>query len=329
MVKEITIKNTKNDILDAYQQALKEIKIIKEQSAKEIQNINKKKTVVAKATEASPDGLVANISKVKVSVSKSLDDLCSELVREQERLSNLQNAINIQQAVLKDTYDIQTELDSMDAIILAHKTMKQDFNQEIAASRLLWEQEKSAQERILKEEKELLEKNRAREKDEFTYNLKKTRQADVDSYQLKKVKLERELSERKESFEKEIIEREQTVSEQEVEFKRLKLESESFSKLLEKSIKEANDKTKQELTKQYEYLANLKDKETHGKLALHEQTNKSLLDKISEQKALIDQLSDKSNFANTQVQDIALKAIEGASKMRIIENGSGRKEVDA
>ena len=113
-----------------------------------------------------------------------------------------------------------------------------------------------------------------------------------------------------------------------MEFKKLRSESESFPKLLENKIQSAIENTTNELNQKHEYMTNLKDKETYGRIALLEQTNKSLLEKIAEQKALIEQLSDKSNFANSQVQDIALKAIDGASKMRSIDNVL-RKEVEA
>ena len=46
MVQEVTLKNTKNDILDAYHAALKEIKTLKERSAKEIQQANQQEAIV-------------------------------------------------------------------------------------------------------------------------------------------------------------------------------------------------------------------------------------------------------------------------------------------
>lgn len=329
MVQEVTLKNTKNDILDAYHAALKEIKTLKERSAKEIQQANQQEAIVKEAGEESQATLVDGLSKVKVNIAKSLDEISGQLMAQQEKLKNLEDAIAIQQKSLKDSYGIQTELDTMDALILAHKKTKQQLDDEIAQLRQQWQEEKTERERMVKEEKTQLEKDRTREVDDYNYTLKKTRQAETDAYQLKKQQQERELAELKTNFEKEIADRERTVSEQEASFKKLTAEAEAFPEILESKIQQAIKQTTLELKQSYEYQAKLKDKETEGKIALYEQTNKSLVEKIAEQKALIEELSQKTSFANTQVQDIALKAIEGASKTKLHAIDMRHKEVEA
>ena len=145
----------------------------------------------------------------------------------------------------------------------------------------------------------------------------------------KQQQLERELKDKKASFEREITARESKVQEQEREFDQLKLESQNFPQLLEQKVNEAVDKITQELNAKHEYLSKLKAKEVEGKIALYEQTNQSLLEIISEQKTLIEQLSEHSNFASNQAQDIALKAIDGTSKLRTADSAFSKKEVDA
>ena len=126
------------------------------------------------------------LSKVKVNIANSLDEVSGQLMAQQEKLKNLEDAIAIQQKSLKDSYGIQTELDTMDALILAHKKTKQQLDDEIAELRQQWQEEKTEKERMVKEEKTQLEKDRAREADDYNYTLKKTRQAETDVYQLKK-----------------------------------------------------------------------------------------------------------------------------------------------
>lgn len=312
-MKEISTKNTKNDILSAYHEALAEIEALKAKSTKQLQESHRQSGVVSRATKETQDGIISTIATIKVDISKSLDGISSKLMAQQEKLANLRGAIDIQKAELEDHYNIQTELDTMDALVLAHTRTKQQFEQDIAAKKSDWQLEKEHRDCQIKEAQELLNKNRSREKEEYEYKLKKDRKTDVDAYQLKQQKIERDLIDRKTSFDKEIAERESAVAEREAEFNRLKKESESFPTILESKVNEAIEQTTKDLNKASEYREQLQAKETCGKVSLYEQTNKSLLEKIAEQKVLIAELSKKTSYANNQVQDIALKAIEGAS----------------
>jgi len=58
-------------------------------------------------------------------------------------------------------------------------------------------------------------------------------------------------------------------------------------------------------------------KEVEGERKLNQQIIAALEKKIKEQEELIHQLTEKANEAGRQVQDIAIKAIEGASMQRI------------
>ena len=107
--------------------------------------------------------MLDNISKIKSHITQSLEDISNELIVEQQKLSTIQSAIKIQEQSLENIYGLHAELDSMDALLLAHSNTKSKLDTEIEESRLKWQQEKEQYIRLLKKEKEQLEKTRARE----------------------------------------------------------------------------------------------------------------------------------------------------------------------
>ena len=67
------------------------------------------------------------------------------------------------------------------------------------------------------------------------------------------------------------------------------------------------------LHREHQYQLDLLLKEREGDQKLSEQTIQSLESKLLVQEKLLKEMGEKTNRSLTQVQDIALKAIEGAS----------------
>ena len=70
----------------------------------------------------------------------------------------------------------------------------------------------------------------------------------------------------------------------------------------------------------YDYETKLAQKEVEGEKKLSHQMITALEAKIAHLETQAAQLSDKTNQANLQVQDIAVKAIEGASRQRYVSS---------
>jgi hypothetical protein len=69
---------------------------------------------------------------------------------------------------------------------------------------------------------------------------------------------------------------------------------------------------------QYKHQSEMLKIEIEGERKLHQQAVAALQTKIQEKDTLIAQLTQKTNDSSQQVQDISLKAIDGASKLRVI-----------
>ncbi len=92
---------------------------------------------------------------------------------------------------------------------------------------------------------------------------------------------------------------------------------ESLQKELEKAVKDTEKTITERLTFTYKHEAGLAAKEIEGERKLYQQKVSALEMKIKEQEELIKQLTQKTNEAGLQVQNIAIKAIEGASQQRL------------
>ena len=128
--------------------------------------------------------------------------------------------------------------------------------------------------------------------------------------------LENEQAEKKALFEKSFADREANLKNREDELQSMRAKVEEFPAVLEKSLIDAQQQLTEKLNAKYQYEASLRSKETEGDTKLLKQMIGTLETKIKEKDMLIDQLTQKSNQATLQIQDIAVKAIEGASASR-------------
>lgn len=146
------------------------------------------------------------------------------------------------------------------------------------------------------------------------------RQKERDHYVAEKQSLENELTMKRIALEKEFAERETKIADQEQEFKVLKEKAEKFPVELQKAIQEKKKLVTEHLKFKYDYETRLAQKEVEGERKLYQQMIASLEAKVIHLETQANQLTDKTNQANLQVQDIAVKAIEGASRQRYMNN---------
>src|SRR5580692_1774001 len=93
---EITSKNTKNEIFEAYQTLLNKVRETKPMTQQEVFKKKEDEQIVAKASGLNTVGIINKLSEIKLSVTKSLDSLEQTLLEEYRRLSDLQKAIAIE-----------------------------------------------------------------------------------------------------------------------------------------------------------------------------------------------------------------------------------------
>lgn len=309
---KISNSNTKVEILQAYEDLLKQIQQERQQNSALQRELEKKQSTVERVAERSKEGATQSLKQIREMLGKQLDAIEAGIAQEQANFEELKQAIVIEKEELQELYKIKKEAESLDALIIASKKAKEQLDTEN-------EEERSK----LKEEIEALKLQWKREQEEYDYNLKIKRRKEQDEYNEKKIKQEKELAEAKAAFEKSISEREKAVAENEAELNQLRKTVEQFDSKMEKAVADAEKAITARLTKEFEYKQQLEVKDLQAELKLRDQMIESLNAKVKEQQELINTLSAKSDNASQQVKDIAMKAIEN-SGLRSIKLHSER-----
>jgi hypothetical protein len=137
MKTDVSSRNTKNEILDAYNDLLKSIQEKKTEEPKKVQEREKQETAVKNSGELSNEGIVKNISTLKVNLAASLDKLSENFIGEFRRFEELQQAIQVEKKNLQDLYQILlAPIPGGDAV--GQKEKKEQFEAEMASEKLIW-----------------------------------------------------------------------------------------------------------------------------------------------------------------------------------------------
>lgn len=336
MTPPVTEKNTKAQILEAYEKLLTKVQEKANDNPREVQQRKENAQTVSTATQASDDKILDQINRVKNEFTSAIETIAAELVTERKKLETIQNAIEIEEKRLKELYGLSSNADSFSALLLAQKEQKEQFEQEmatrreelahqIAEIRVQWDKEKATHEENLKAEKETTARLRKREEEEYTYATQQKRKQEQDEYNNKKARQDAELKEQRSTFEKEFAEREKNILESENELKALRAASDEYPAKLAEAVRDAQSETENRLQTVHKYEKELQAKETQGILNLKDLQIKSLEAKIKEMESQVREAAAKVDTSEKTVKDIALKAIENAGKTQVIERERGKE----
>ncbi len=316
MAKEISTRSTKNEILEAYDELLAKLKEQKQVDRKAEKLREERTKTVESAAQLAPDKIVKALGEVKLEIAKMLDDLAERLINERKKLTEMQQAIEIESTHLNEIYEIKVNTDSLSALLQAQaekrsayeremEEKRNAFEIEITQKRQQWNQEQESYELQKKERDAQMKRERQREEEEYRYELELKRKKESDQYEARKAELEKEL-----------VDRETALAAKEKEYADLTAKVESFPSELDKAIKQAEKAVQERLELQHKHQQDVASKELDGERKLTKQIVSSLETKIKEQEELIRQLSHKASEAVSQVQSIAVKALEGATVHR-------------
>jgi len=344
MAKETISKtSTKNEIMEAYESLLKKLNDTEKMKPQEVKEREEKAIVVKKATELTPETIIHSLADLKLKVSDAFDKVEEALLTEQKKLADIQQAIAIQKELIEELYQVKVTADSFAAMLLAHKEKKmqleaainelkseldqkrEDFDTEMQAKKADWDREKVRFAAEMKEEKERVKKEHQREEDDYSYNLAQKRRKEEDDYLAKRKKAETEFAERTSAKDKELKDREEMVALRETEVKTLVDKVSRFEEELAKAVKDAEKIVAEKLKTQFGFEKELMLAEHDGLIKLKEQTILTLENRIREQEGYMKQLSQKTELADKSVKDIAIKAIESASKIQVFDQPALRK----
>jgi len=331
--KKISLSNTKQEMLEAYNVALKQMEAQREAELKPEKKIEEKKAkeVIQVAESLSTEGVAKEISNLKIEASKTLAQISDRLEEEVNKFRAIQSAISLKEKELQELYEIEKSAVTLAALIESQNQKRQTFeiemaekkealSQEIEALRAEREQEKKEYEEEIKERDMTEKKRREREKDDYEYSFKREQKLTKDKFEDEKSKLEKEIQVKKEQMESEIKEREKAIAGREDELNELRKKVSTFSKEMETAIAKAIKETTEKLTLEAKNREELMKKEFIGERNVLTTRIESLEKIVKEQSEQIAKFSQQLEKAYQQVQEIAVKTIEGSSTVKSFAN---------
>ncbi len=173
MEKKVNIKNTKNEIIEAYNDLLEKVKDNKKEEPKKELEKQKQIETVKQVADMSQNGIVKEVSELKINLTSSLDKIGDQFVSEFKKFEELQKAIAFEKKNLEELYQLSASTDSLAVMLLAQKEKKEEFEAEmldkkqqleleIEETKSAWSKEKHLHTASLKEETEGLKKKRLR-----------------------------------------------------------------------------------------------------------------------------------------------------------------------
>lgn len=332
---EPTLKNTKQELLNAYNEMRQQLQERDKTQLKPEQKVQEKKEaqVLAAVQEMTADGVLQRINQLKQEMARTLADLGDKLAAEVDKCNQVQEAIGIKEKELAEVFEIDRAAGTLAALIEAQHREKEQFEQEMAEEkeqlteeiesiREEWKSEKAEHDALVKEQDTIEAKRRQREKEEYRYAFEREQQLARDKFEDEKAKMlaekaqiETEMKTLREQTERDLQEREKQIAEREKEFAALQAQVQEFPKRLDAAVTAAVKETTERIQREAKYQQDLLQKDFEGQKNVLTSRIQSLEKTVKEQADQLAKLSQQQEAAYQKIQDVAVKAIEGASKL--------------
>ncbi len=326
----VSLKSTKQKILEAYENVRKELEEKEKQSLNANKKIEaKKKTeTIDKVSKIVKEGINEKINILKADMLNALDDLSSRLSQAEIDYQNLKAAIEIKDKEIKEIYDIERSSLSLASLIETHnrKTAELEFDysqrkkkleEELAALKNAVELDKKNYEKMSKGKEAEFKIYWDRKKEESEYNFKRESERKINQLNDELKKLRHSIGEEKEKFEKEykektkeLDERQDQILKKEQTSMELEQKVAAFPAQLKTEISNAVNAATEKLKVEFELQKSIMHKEYEGKINVLKTKIESLEKVITNQEKYIETLTSQHEKAYSQVQQIATSAIQ-------------------
>ncbi len=329
LVKKVSEKSTKQEMLEAYQALAKQLEEKRAADLAPERRLEEKRAeeAVKAASGVQPDGIDRDIGQLKSEIGKLLADVSERLGTESARFRNIQKAVETKEAELRELYGIEKSAVSLAALIEAQNQKRGEFESqmtrereelqtEIDTKRAEWEEEKKAHDAEVKERDAVEKSAQDRAREDFNYNFKREQQAIKDKLADEKASLEKEIKLRRETAEKDLAEREKALAEKERELAELRARAAAFPKELETALNQATKETVDRLKLEAKNREDLLSKQFEGERNVLATKNEALEKANKDLVTANARLAQQLEAAYQKVQEIAEKTVEGTSQYK-------------
>ncbi|MPZ16984.1 MAG: hypothetical protein GEV06_03575 [Luteitalea sp.] len=266
----------------------------------------------------SVETVARNVSELTVQISRALAEVSDQLIGEVQRLATIRESVALERTELARLHKIDVARTAVDQLVQEYEARKQALVAEMTDRRAQWDGEVKARERAEKEYDDTLRKQRQREVEEYEYKKNLERKKAQDKYDEEVRAVEKKHREQQEALQKSWQEREAALKEQEEELVGLRHEVDGFGARLQAEAEQARLAAIQQTEQQFEQQLLLMTKEREANRRVAELQIKTLEEVAAGRSAQIAALEKQLEDAKRQVQDIAVKAVEGASGARAL-----------
>lgn len=356
MAKKLSLKNTKNEMLDAYEALVKELASFESQAKTAQKELDKAKqeqnklqqqlaNLPAPAQNNAPQsqmqtkvvyempkttdvaGIIAYLQNVQQGISPALSEISAKMTIEAEALAELQETIHEKKENLAKLYDLKVENGILDELITDYEEkqaqyaeeqqkIQEAYQQDLAERQKAWQKEQKIKHRQIGERNEKADLEYQRNLKEHNYDLQLNRNLEKDNYGQKTKALQQILIDLREQQDETWANQEKQVKDRENEFERLKKEAEEIPSRLEKEIKKAEHEGRAIIEKEAKVKADLLAKEVENAQKVYEMKIGALESTIKGQDTRLQTLNKQLEMALKQVQDLAIKALDGTTNQK-------------
>ena len=282
---------------------------------------------VGAADALSTEGVVKSIAELKASVNKALMQLADRLEEEVAKYSQIKRAVALKSTELQDIYGIQKSATTLLAMIESQQRKqaemeselseeKRQLQQEIESLRAQRDQEQKEHEAFEKERDALEQKRRQREQEEYRYASTRQQQQAKDAFDDQMAKAKKDLAALKAETEQSLGQREQALATREQELQSLRQRAEQFPKELDAAVAKAATQAREHAEQDAKTREELLKKEFAGEKNVLTTRVTALEQTAKEQAQRIAGLGQQAEKAYQQVQEIAIRAVEGSAQAK-------------
>lgn len=322
-------RNTKQELLDAYNGVLGELetKRAQELNPEKRQEAKKTQEAVATATSLTPETAVTALLEIRGKISQTLSSLADQIAAETGKFVTIQNAIKAKESEVRELFGIEKAATSLAALIEAerqkslqleeeYEKKKAALQEEVETARTAWTTEKRLHEQEIKDREASEKKTRERQTEEFTYNFNREKQLSTQKLKDELMALEKELAGKKEAAEKQFTEREKILHAAESELAELRRLTAAHKGQIETAVSQAVQSATDRLKADYTAREALAKSQADGERKVLEARIKALEQAVAEQTATTTRATTQLETAYQKVQEIAIRAVEGSQNAK-------------
>ncbi len=313
-------RRSKPEVQQEFETIRREAEIARESDSRKAMELQDRHA--AEIRESVHDTSVASVAEqinaLDVQISRTLIDVRDQLQEEVDRLATVREAVELERQELARLHKLDIAATSLDQLLQDYERERQRLETEIQTRRDEWEIEAKTAERERKEADEAIRKQRQRENEDFEYKKQLERKKAQDKYEEELRLLEKKNSDRQQELERSWAAREAELKEREDELARLRREVEELPKRIAAEKEAALAEASRQAAANYDQRILILQKDAEAERKVAELQVKTLQDALSRQTEQVSALEKALEEAKRQVQEIALKAIEGASGSRAL-----------